>query len=203
VALEELAVKLRKTTTTLIAAAPPAFSLPPSPKVPTDWTAGVVLSLLRPATAFSSQGSSYLLIKSNFVRGDIIPPAYWPGNDVMVLSNLGAHSPIEIPGRGRVGCDYPLYARWELGGHATAYTSEAYLIEIGLRELGTAVMNDSPMTPHILVNGAYLPIARVGSTDRYLGIVSLRPGGGGIDLYLENMANMVAFFYLKIQRIPG
>lgn len=202
-ALDEVSMKLKKTTMGLIAAAPATVSLPPSPKVPTDWTTGVVLSLLRPATAFTSQGSAYLLIRSRFVRGDIIPPAYWPGNDVMVLSNLEGMSPIEIPGRGRRSCDYPLCARWTLGGHASAYASEAYLIEIGLRELGTAMTDSSPMTLHVFVNGVYLPVARVGETDRYLGIVSLRPGGGGIDLYLENMANKVAFFYLKVQRIPG
>ena len=179
-------------------AAPRALSPLPSAKVPTDWKAGVVLSVRRLGTASSPAGTSYLQVNDAYLRGDIFAPVYWPESDVVVLWG-GASFPMEIPGRGPVGCTHPAYARWTITDHVSPDVSEAYLIELGLRD----IRGNGRMEIHVFANGVYIPVARVGETDRYMGVVSLRGGFGGLDLYLGAGSEPVAFYYMKVQRIPG
>jgi len=198
-ALEEVAMARGKSTANLLAAASRIASPPPSPKVPTDWNAGVVLSLNRLSTSRNEAGDAYLQFDRVFLRGDLLPPAYWPEHDVAVISLYGGENVVwTVPGRGAVSGHIPVRARWNITDQAWTETGEAFYIELGLRDIEGA----GGLSPHIFANGAYVPVARVGDSDRYLGVASLRSGFGGIDLLLESRSGRAAFYYLKVQRIP-
>jgi len=167
--------------------------------VPTDWNAGVVLSLHHLRTSLNESGSAYLDVPRPYLRGDLLPPTYWPGNDVAILRGLGETRAQDIPGRGEIAVCRELGTRFMILDRP-AGTSDAYMIEFALRNVEGA----RDWEPHVYASGAYLPIARVGETDRYIGVASIHCGWGGVDLYIHNPGyQRIAFYYLKIQRVSG
>ncbi len=197
-ALGEVATARGKSAANLLASASRVASPPPSPKVPTDWNAGVVLSLNRLSTSRNEAGNAYLQFDRVYLRGDLLPLSYWPEHDVAVLPLYGDRVTWTIPGGGGVSGYSLVHARWNILDRAWTETGEAFYIELGLRDIEGA----GRLYPHVFANGVYVPIARIGDSDRYLGIASLRSGFGGIDLLLESRSDMAAFYYLKVQRIP-
>jgi hypothetical protein len=199
VALQQVATGKGTSTAQLVGSASGMRPPSPSPKAPTDWNAGVVLSLHRLATAANDAGSAHLQLFNTYLGGNVLPATYWPTNDVAVIWGADGTTLRDIPGHGQVDGYGALAARWTIDDQAYA-ESQAYMIEIALR----SVEEGLAFQPHIYVNGSYLPVARVGNSDRYLGVASIHGGYGGVDLFVQgHWSDLIAFYYIKVQRIAG
>lgn len=192
----------------LIARAPGASPPRPSPMVPTDWDAGVVLSPHAMRTSENESGYAYIDLYDAVLSG-WRTPSLWPSNDVIVFypGCLDPDYHTTSSGRDIAAC-WRVIANLHITDRPPG-TRDAYLIEFALRD---AEHPEWSWQPHVISGGLYVPLARVGDTPRYIGVVSAPPGYCDISLYFEggplwNMGvrepRLTAFYYVKIQRVAG
>ncbi len=192
----------------MIARAPGTSPPRPSPMAPTDWDAGVVLSPHAMRTSESESGHAYINLFDAVLDG-WRTPSLWPSNDVFVFYPGCLDPDYHTTSSGReIAACWRVVANLHITDRPPG-TRDAYLIEFALRD---PEHPEWSWQPHVISGGLYVPLARVGDTPRYIGVVSMPPGYCDISLYFEggplwNMGvrepRLAAFYYVKIQRIAG